>query len=710
MAKRRQPARRPSGAQQPAQQAAAPAPPPGPPPSPPPILPPRLDEQTLRRFVFQTFGRSRRTQDSPIVPDVWMRYIGIAEDVARAQISNGRAPAGTLDLLLTPLSGTGPGAIAQQLRERMQTGGRWPRARIAQSTSRVVASIDFPTLVRDVVPLTVWWQDLARDQSRFETIFQRFYEALEENLSISLALSRMGRDIEFFRYAALVGFIDRLMNATSAAEVDHLKALALRLGAPLPGEAFEGDAAAQGGELRVSELEILLDGYEHATGGRVAVSNAAPTAMPAHPGASDLKGIDRITVNRPASQSLFESRNTVKADAAQRVFDISTAGLAFAVIDGGIDATHPAFLKRSEPELDKDRFEDILAVAHADLERWSRVVATYDFTILRDIISSAGDPQLAPAASRAVIARLAADRKNDPAFASLKVRNDLARDIDWGIVAPLMQVAHDQDYVSPGSDHGTHVSGILAANLPKPADAERALAGMCPDLSLYDLRVFNAEGHGDEFAILCAIEFVGWLNRDRAHPVVHGVNMSLALAHDVDSFACGQTPICEACNHLVGAGTVVVAAAGNSGFDGPGAIKQSLGTGYRAISITDPGNADGVITVGSTHRRDPHAYGVSYFSARGPTGDGRRKPDLLAPGEKITSTIRGGLSQRMDGTSMAAPHVSGAAALLMARYPELIGHPYRIKQILMQSATDLQREPSFQGAGLLDVLRALQSV
>jgi hypothetical protein len=245
--------------------------------------------------------------------------------------------------------------------------------------------------------------------------------------------------------------------------------------------------------------------------------------------------------------------------------------------------------------------------------------------------------------------------------------------------------------------------------MPNDRDTGRDLIGMCPQLSLYDLRVFDASGHGDEFAILCATEFVGWLNRDRANPVVHGVNLSLALAHDVDSFACGQTPICEACNHLVGAGTVVVTAAGNTGFEG-GVEKQSLGTGYRAISITDPGNADNVITVGSTHRRDPHLYGVSYFSARGPTGDGRRKPDILAPGEKITSTVPNGGSQRMDGTSMASPHVAGAAALLMARYPELIGRPLRIKEILMQTATDLKRESSFQGAGLVDVLRALQSV
>jgi subtilisin family serine protease len=153
---------------------------------------------------------------------------------------------------------------------------------------------------------------------------------------------------------------------------------------------------------------------------------------------------------------------------------------------------------------------------------------------------------------------------------------------------------------------------------------------------------------------------------------------------------------------------VVVAAAGNFGYQNIMLNDQPFNN-YLALSITDPGNADRVITVGSTHHYAPFTYGVSYFSSRGPTGDGRLKPDVVAPGERIYAPVLNDNWDYLDGTSMSAPHVSGAAALLMACYPELVGKPDKIKRILCETATDLGRERNFQGHGLLDVLRALQS-
>jgi subtilisin family serine protease len=184
----------------------------------------------------------------------------------------------------------------------------------------------------------------------------------------------------------------------------------------------------------------------------------------------------------------------------------------------------------------------------------------------------------------------------------------------------------------------------------------------------------------------------------------------MSIPHDVTNFACGRTPVCDEAERVVNSGIVVVAAAGNQGYRKYSTPDGTTLETYSSMSITDPGNADLVITVGATHRTRPHTYGVSYFSSRGPTGDGRSKPDLVAPGERISAPLPRNGEGPKDGTSQAAPHVSGAAALLMARHNELVGRPIRVKEVLCSTATDLGRERYFQGAGMLDVLRALQSV
>jgi subtilisin family serine protease len=305
------------------------------------------------------------------------------------------------------------------------------------------------------------------------------------------------------------------------------------------------------------------------------------------------------------------------------------------------------------------------------------------------------------------------------------------RAINWHLVEQFVEL-NPAAASPPRTKHGTHVAGIIGASAEGAREKARAVKeaqeggggssdkavnvetsdwtdGMCPDINIWDLRVLAPTLKETEFAIIAALQFVRYVNERYSFMTIHGANLSLSIPHDVRNFACGRTPVCNECERLVNSGVVVVAAAGNRGYQN---FETSEGQfeGYAAFSVTDPGNADGVITVGATHRYWPHTYGVSFFSSRGPTGDGRLKPDLVAPGEKIRGPLPGNTWGDLDGTSMAAPHVSGAAAMLMARYSELVGQPRRIKTIVSESATDLGREKSFQGHGMLDVLRAFQSI
>jgi serine protease AprX len=395
----------------------------------------------------------------------------------------------------------------------------------------------------------------------------------------------------------------------------------------------------------------------------------------------------QVSLNRPAFVAVSESRRTIKADAVGRLFEIECGALAWAVIDTGVDARHLAFRTRDKTG------------KPARSQFTTRVTATYDLTRLRAAQTAAfsGTPPADPAT-----AKLAAEHAD--LLDAMAEDISAQRPLDWKAIEPLLRVPHGRGYEVPVRDHGTHVAGILAADWPEAPDGP--LRGICPDLKLFDLRVFDRDGRADEFAVHAALQFIDHLNGFGRRTLVHGANVSMSLHHRVKSFACGQTPVCREANRLVASGAVVVVAAGNQGRAEYGDGDE----GYRSISITDPGNADDVITVGATHRANPHTYGVSYFSSRGPTGDGRPKPDLVAPGEKITAPVTGGGSGEKDGTSQAAPHVSGAAALLLARHRELIGNPSRVKRILCSTATDLGRERSFQGAGLVDVLRALQEL
>lgn len=423
-----------------------------------------------------------------------------------------------------------------------------------------------------------------------------------------------------------------------------------------------------------------------------------------------------VNRNRPATITLERSVGTTKGDAGRKVFDIDGSGITWAVLDSGIDATHLAFRKR-DPKTGK-LFAKAMGAANDPFSNNTRIVASYDFTKFRSIISEIFKKGSRVKDSAKRLVSTTSDR-NDQQLSQMQldqylseVEKDLKSGyvLDWSMISPLLRIPHnDTEYVLPVYPHGTHVAGILGAG-SYDENNNPMLIGMCPGISIYDIRVMNERGEGNEFDILAALQFVRWMNNQRDGQVIHGVNLSFSMVHVVASYACGATPACLSCERLVAEGTIVVAAAGNLGQTIYQDTDRNSAQGFRMVNITDPGNAESVITVGSTHKDRPHSFGISYFSSKGPTGDGRVKPDIVAPGEKIISAVPDNATKRMDGTSMAAPHVSGAAALLLAKHRELIGKPMRVKSILCKTATDLGREKYFQGCGMVDVLRAIQSV
>ena len=665
-----------------------------------------LDRDLMEQLLFGT-GRARRfTQDSPVLPDVWLQYAKQPEDADGGQSGAAARPgrrAATdafppVKLLLTPYREVPAGEVRRKVRERLPVERQttaWrsfghapePLPRVVYNLSTVAATLHFEDLVRVVLPMTEWWHRLLEDWT-LDDIADKTSQGW---------LAQAIKDPEHPPVRSGPEAVKRRLRVRSDLlwMIRVVGALTIvRSGRRLP-RAFttrEGVAAATEADwlTLVQAVAELVRGI-----------TPEPRAM-----------VYSVNLNREASPTVARSTLAIKADAARRLFAISCRELTWAVIDSGIDARHPAFRTR-DPKTDKPVSDKPFLDDKGKPANCTRVVETYDFTQI-DLLLDPDSSDL-PANLRKRLSDDSPETKRlkahlEELYGALR----RGRAIDWGLVAPFIRVSHlEGKYIRPENDHGTHVAGILASDWRR-AEAggllEEDLIGVCPDLRLYDLRVLDEAGQGDEFAVMAALQFVRYLNSTSEYVVIHGANLSLSIPHEISNYACGRTPVCDECERVVSSGVVVVAAAGNQGRQRYTTETGRIAEAYLSISITDPGNADMVITVGATHRYRPHTYGVSYFSSRGPTGDGRSKPDLVAPGEKITAPVPEGAFGLKDGTSMAAPHVSGAAALLMARHNELVGRPARLKQILCTTATDLGRERYFQGAGMLDVLRALQSV
>ena len=262
------------------------------------------------------------------------------------------------------------------------------------------------------------------------------------------------------------------------------------------------------------------------------------------------------------------------------------------------------------------------------------------------------------------------------------------------------------DFVNNDSDpmddqgHGTHCAGIAAGN--------GVLKGVAPDALIYAYKVLDSEGSGTEDNIIAGIDRAVDPNNDGNYSDhVDVISMSLGGAGSFND------SMSQAVDNAVAAGVVVVVAAGN---DGP-----SEGT------IGSPGTARNALTVGASckpNQLDKHSYCedttnyLAQFSSRGPSYS-YNKPDVLAPGVAICSTQWGTAFANgsgvacvdddhiaISGTSMATPHVAGAAALVLQAHPDW--SPQQVKAAFEVTTDSFGYSPSQEGSGQIDVLATVQ--
>jgi subtilisin family serine protease len=246
---------------------------------------------------------------------------------------------------------------------------------------------------------------------------------------------------------------------------------------------------------------------------------------------------------------------------------------------------------------------------------------------------------------------------------------------------PGFKVKGGWDFVNNDADpmddagHGTHVAGIVAGQ-------SDTITGVAPDVSLIAYKVLGATGSGSESNVIAAIERAADPNQDgNTADHVDVANLSLGGGGNPDD------PGSVAIDNATAAGITFAIAAGNAGSS--------------FHSIGSPGTARSAITVGASDLAD----NIASFSSRGPNMKNIAiKPDVIAPGVAILSSLPGNHYGALSGTSMASPHVAGAAALLKSLHHDWT--PQQIKLALMNNATLLHDEIMAGGAGRIDAYAA----
>lgn len=255
------------------------------------------------------------------------------------------------------------------------------------------------------------------------------------------------------------------------------------------------------------------------------------------------------------------------------------------------------------------------------------------------------------------------------------------------------RITETTDFTGEGADdnngHGTHVASIAAGS---GMASDGRYRGAAPGATIVAAKVLRGDGTGRQSDVMAGIE---WAVQQGAQVI----NLSLGGP----PMPCdGTDALSELADAAVEAGAVMCVAAGNSG--------------PAQMTVGSPGCARKVITIGATvSDATTESDEVTGFSSRGPTADGRRKPDLALPGVGIIAARAGGTSlgnvvndryTSLQGTSMATPHAAGVAALLLSKNVDLSSA--EVKRRMVAGARSMGLEGNVQGAGRGDAYNAFR--
>jgi subtilisin len=235
---------------------------------------------------------------------------------------------------------------------------------------------------------------------------------------------------------------------------------------------------------------------------------------------------------------------------------------------------------------------------------------------------------------------------------------------DLNVLGGASFISSEPNALQDGNGHGTHVAGTVAG-----LNNTLGVLGVAPAADLYAVKVLDSSGSGSFSGIVQGIEWA--IEND-----MDVINMSLGASS-------GSTTLQQVCDLAYNSGIVVVAAAGNSGTKG------------KRNTIGYPAKYASVIAVGAVDSSNNRAS----FSSVG------SELEVMAPGVNILSSVPGNGYDSYNGTSMASPHVAGAAALILAKYPSLSN--VQVRDRLKNTATPLG-DSFYYGNGVINVLAAVQ--